>query len=391
MRKVISVIELDYHAEVLDNLLELIKGCGIIINVFTTNKIFEQLSREHQNREEIHYYLKDEYQKPTVFLKDHLNLINSSALLIINTLKSATHFLAISHIIAPVVLRIHNVNFYFARRRSMALENLCKVPFSGYKHFYNRIFTKKEIFSIPKALKKTSIITLPNEKIKEYAASLSPKWLKGKKLEVLPFSYHDSNISLSQHDEQAIKITIPGKVDFKRRDYYTFLYALDKIKNEIIYSVNLHILGKPANNNALEIIKKFKALENKHLKIITYNHYIPQDHFQEIIKESDFFVLPLKIKTNYLFWTEYYGLSKISGSISDIIRYAKPAIITEGYELGKDLDQFCENYRDKDDLAKKLLSWINEKKYSFYHQAAKEVLLKYNKASLLNKIYHWSK
>jgi hypothetical protein len=77
------------------------------------------------------------------------------------------------------------------------------------------------------------------------------------------------------------------------------------------------------------------------------------------MRETDLIISPIVIRTKQGIYGEDYGYTKISGSISDLIHYGKPALIPAAYPLQPALAPLVQTYLDRADFSQKLQQLIS--------------------------------
>jgi glycosyltransferase involved in cell wall biosynthesis len=385
MKKTISLIELECHVEVLYNLLQVLKDTDYSCNVFVSQKIAKELNIFH-TEDNITFYI-NRSKKNTPFLKTHLEKLRDSDLIIVNTPIKPIYFIAKYSLNTKLAIIIHNVNFTFSSLTQYSIKNLFRNIYKFNVYILKRFFIKNEKRFLNKALKKSDLLLFPDFPIKNYAEKIASKKFNHVQFDVLPFTFYtEQQKELNEINEKPVRIIIPGTINTHKKDYKSLLEALKMIRNELNFKTEFIFLGKLADSKALDMMKQFKNNENNQLSIKYYKNRVIQEEFNKEIQKADFFVLPINIRVNGNLSGEYYGISKISGSINDMIKFGIPAIITDNYPLNKDLEMISEYYNSEKDLAYKLKKWINEKRYIGMRKKANEVLQKYNKEAFIETI-----
>ena len=171
--------------------------------------------------------------------------------------------------------------------------------------------------------------------------------------------YATSNISKPKEE---VWISIPGKLDFNRRDYDILTDALLQIKP--VENIKILILGKTSlseekNKQFLENIKSNDISEN----FILFDSFVENALFHEYISKSDYVLLPLKNVG------ENYSKYKIMGSYNLAFAYRKNLISPKGLSHIEDINLNAVFYKDAKDLSS-ILNNVNKnsKKYKkSYH------------------------
>jgi len=131
---------------------------------------------------------------------------------------------------------------------------------------------------------------------------------------------------LEKPNNPIFTIVIPGAVSQKRRDYEGIL------KSIIIFHFPLEIifLGK-AQGKELEMLQDFEQSKPENISIKYFKEKVPQDVFDGLMKKADVLWCPIQQETEFFSQKEIYGFTKMSGNIGDAIKFGKLAIFPENY------------------------------------------------------------
>lgn len=128
-----------------------------------------------------------------------------------------------------------------------------------------------------------------------------------------------------------IWISIPGKLDFGRRDYYLIVEALQKLQSKS--NLKILILGSTNSNNPksrefIEFIQKNDFQEN----FMTFDSFLDNDAFHQYLKKSDYILIPLSVIG------DNYAKHKIMGCYNQAFGYQKTLISPIGLNHIPDLE-----------------------------------------------------
>jgi len=314
--------------------------------------------KEFWENDNFEWIVKNEAQGINEFLEKQEKKISQSDLVFICT--ALDNFKAFYSLVSKshAALVVHNAHSFLDPENHISLNNQEPIKdrlrllktYGNRSHFY-----KSEILKALKGL------VFPTPIILEYVQN-NFKLPQNLLLTAQPFSYNHRKL---RKIVSPIKIAIPGTVDPNVRNYESVLSAFQSIKNKLQHPIQIVLLGIPVPKG-IEILNKFKNLENKNITVLTFQDYIAHDQYQAHLLTSSFLILPLKrVVRNYIY-REQMGFSKISGSINDMIRWGIPAFIPEHFPLEDDLSEITQTYKNHD-LAERLLNRINnfEKTKSF--------------------------
>lgn len=300
--KKIAYIEIDTHAEIAANFLQLMQDSdSFSVDYFFSIKILEQI----------------DFRGPNVFHVDHRtllpNLINKNYdLVIIGTAhRHFKLFLKISEVFRTAVV-VHNLNFI--QLSSLQLfKNIFKKDFI----FRLKLLFKESLLSAPKVFEKASTLLVLDEILKEENQNLSLKFL--------PVFYFRTYV---KPRNSVTTIVVPGGVSQQRRDYRHVLNCLKNFQQKRHYQ--FVFLGK-ASGRELSWIKEFENSKPQHISLKYFTEKVPQPIFDEWMQKADVLWCPLQKETEFFSQKEIYGITKMTGNVGDAIKYGKLAIFPEDY------------------------------------------------------------
>jgi hypothetical protein len=382
----VALIEFDYHAEVIRNSLHLLEQEELEVGVFTTEKIWKQVN--WQGDDYFKTSLQSSEQSFSSYLKEHLPEINTYDIVLFNTVASQFKKWSEVALTPTTLLRIHNANTYFN-----SLIKTFKPKFSPFylwkdsSHLVRKTLGEFDWHFRKKFVSSVDHFGFPSERIKEYA--LQEYELESSNAWSLPFGFWKELKTYPKNESQRFTITIIGKVDQRNRDYDTVVRSMSSLLpslKENGQELDLVLLGSAGSNYGKSIVQELQNLTNEHFNVVSFDGFVPQDAFDQYIHKTDFFLIPAKIETRYTIHTERYGYTKISGSINDVIKYHKPAIIFGDYPIDEDMQSLFGTYRTASELTSKISEWTHSKSYQEidFSQALASYRLDEMKAHYLN-------
>ena len=156
-------------------------------------------------------------------------------------------------------------------------------------------------------------------------------------------------------DNPIFTIVIPGAVSQKRRDYEKIIKELKNLElnfdnyefrrsetfventlsekgSSVGTTQNLEIifLGK-AQGKELEMLQDFEQSKPENISIKYFTEKVPQDIFDGYMQKADVLWCPIQQETAFFSQKEIYGFTKMSGNIGDAIKFRKLAVFPENY------------------------------------------------------------
>ena len=196
-------------------------------------------------------------------------------------------------------------------------------------------------------------------------------------------------------DNETFTIVIPGAVSQKRRDYDKVIKELKNLElnfeeselrrsetfventlsergSSVGTTQNLEIifLGK-ASGKELEMLQNFEKNKPKNISIKYFTEKVPQNVFDDYMQKADILWCPIQQETEFFSQKEIYGVTKMSGNIGDAIKYGKLAIFPENYP-----SKYAFIIPEIDNIEAQLYTQQKHLEYDFQENFSKEKVLK---------------
>lgn len=364
----IAIVELYQHDEVLRHYCNLLKENDQKVKIFCSSIVYQMLKDFHQ-QSSFEWIVQTENQSISVFLKSNHPLIQEAKLVFITTaLNNFRAFYQLSTINKTILL-VHNAHSFLTPQAFLDLNGLDIMD----RLRWLKITLNRSHFYKNQLLKNLAGLVFPTEIVLQYVKD-NFKLPPHLKLTALSFAAHQQRPPTASQNR--VTITIPCTVMSGQRDYTSVLNSIKKIKRELSKNIHLILLGKP-KGDGLEIIAAFQQLESLQIKVTSFTDTIPTEIYEGWLRAADFLILPLnKYGRNHIY-KEQLGYSKISGGVNDMIRFGIPGLISRHYPLEHELENLVERYND-DELADKILRWVNQKQYLNYKATIKSTLTNYS-------------
>jgi len=302
--KKIAYIEIDTHAEIALNFMELMND----------SKAFS-----------VDYYFSEKILK-TLGLQETDNIKKVSAENILQNLSQYqlpnTKY---DLVLIGTVHRYFNVFEKIAEKFNTSI--IC----------HNLNFVKASNFDLLSSIFKEDVQYRLKLLLKEGLLRKSNVYKKAKNLLVLDANLANNNYKnlpifytkfSGKSENETYTIVIPGAVSQKRRDY-------EKVLNQIKrFTKNSHyqfiFLGK-AQGKELEILQGFEQSKPENISIKYFTEKVPQDVFDNFMQKADVLWCPIQQETEFFSQKEIYGFTKMSGNIGDAVKFGKLAVFPENY------------------------------------------------------------
>jgi hypothetical protein len=340
--KKIAYIEIDTHAEIAADFMDLIKDSKeFSVDYYFSEKIKKQIPGNHEN----------------VFLSDNSMILDQLKtkkydLIIIGTVhRYFNTFLNITQKYKTAIV-VHNLNFSKASRL-----DLIKNIFKEDVIYRLKLWWKEGLFNVSKVYRSANQLLVLD---KQFSCS---------EYQFLPLFYTKE---FQQDKNENLTVVIPGGVSQKRRDYNHVLDIIEKSDNA--ENVEFVFLGK-AKGEELEKIEKVA----EKFDLTYFTERVSQTDFENWMKKGDVLWCPIQQKTKFFSQEEIYGKTKMTGNIGDAIKFGKIAVFPENYSSNLDFI-----VSEKENVIQQF-DELKDFKYDFQKDYNKEIVLK-NLEKLLNNL-----
>ena len=299
--KKIAYIELDTHAEIALNFMELIQDSkAFSVDYYFSEKILRFFGFAQNDK------LPENIKKATPENLIQQLSTDNYQLIIIGT--AHRYFNVFEKIAEKFITSIicHNLNFVKASNFDL-LSSIFKEDFQ----YRLKLLLKEGLLRKSNVYKKAKNLLVLD-------ANLANNNYKN-----LPIFYTKFS---GKSENETYTIVIPGAVSQKRRDYERVLKSI-KIFH---FSFEIIFLGK-ASGKELEMLQDFEKSKPENISIKYFTEKVPQDIFDHYMQKADILWCPIQQETEFFSQKEIYGVTKMSGNIGDAIKFGKLAVFPENY------------------------------------------------------------
>ncbi len=325
--KRIAYIELDTHAEIALNFMELMNDSKeFSVDYYFSEKILRFFGFAQNDK------LPENIKKATSENLLQQLSTNNYQLIIIGTVHR--YFNVFEKVAEKFNTSIicHNLNFMKASNLNL-LSSVFKEDFQfrlklllkeGLLRKSNVYKKAKNLLVLDQTLKCNVILNeAQHNQIKSETLNEDYERSSEESFKFLPIFYTKF---LEKSNYPIFTIVIPGAVSQKRRDYEGIL------KSIIIFHFPLEIifLGK-ASGKELEMLQDFEQSKPENIFIKYFTEKVPQDVFDDYMQKADVLWCPIQQETEFFSQKEIYGFTKMSGNIGDAVKFGKLAVFPENY------------------------------------------------------------
>ena len=298
--KKIAYIELDTHAEIALNFMELMNDSKVFsVDYYFSEKILKTLGlQETENIKKV---------TPENLIQQ-LSTDNYQLIIIGTVHRYFNVFEKVAEQFNTSII-CHNLNFVKVSNFDL-LSSIFKEDFK----YRLKLLLKEGLFRKSKVYEKAKNLLVLDRGFD----SAQPD-----KYKFLPIFYTKFS---GKSENETYTIVIPGAVSQKRRDYERVLKSIKNFRfpSEIIF------LGK-ASGKELEILQDFEQSKPENISIKYFTEKVPQDIFDDYMQKADVLWCPIQQETEFFSQKEIYGFTKMSGNIGDAVKFGKLAVFPENY------------------------------------------------------------
>ncbi len=325
----IALIELNYHLEVLQTLVEVMDYDRYDISLFVSPHLLQDLKAPPQ-------LTIIPVQQSLAKLSKPLAEFD---ILFFNTLADDYQWVNGLAQEQKVIIRIHNVNTWFGPQRMATPQSI----YEGKKflsHWVRKELQQNWSKNRQELIPNVAQFVFPNQIMLESATALRPD---------VADKFYKQAIALQfgryAFGYESDVIVIPGRIDQRKKDYDFALSVFKKVKE----AKKIVLLGRPEGRYGKRIIKKFRE-ELKQHEIIAFNDFIAPEVFNDWMRRAALVFLPIRPETSFTMYREYYGQTKESGGVNDAMSWHTPFLIPDVYALDARFKELGKTYHDQDDL-----------------------------------------
>ena len=312
--KKIAYIELDTHAEIALNFMELMNDSkAFSVDYYFSEKILRFFGFAQNDK------LPENIKKATPEnLIQQLSTDNYQLIIIGTVHRYFNVFEKIAEKFNTSII-CHNLNFVKASNFDL-LSSVFKEDFQ----FRLKLLLKEGLLKKSKVYKKAKNLLVLDRGFENFVRK-PLVYAQPEKYKFLPIFYTKF---LEKPKNETYTIVIPGAVSQKRRDY-------EKVLNQIKrFTKNSHyqfiFLGK-ASGKELEMLQNFEQSKPENISIKYFKEKVPQDVFDDYMQKADILWCPIQQETEFFSQKEIYGFTKMSGNIGDAVKFGKLAVFPENY------------------------------------------------------------
>lgn len=310
--KKIAYIELDTHAEIALNFMELMNDSKVFsVDYYFSEKIlrFFGFAQNDKLPENIKKAIPEN-------LIQQLSTDNYQLIIIGTVHRYFNVFEKIAEKFNTSII-CHNLNFVKASNFDL-LSSIFKEDFQ----FRLKLLLKEGLLRKSKLYEKAKNLLVLDRGFENFVRK-PLVYAQPDKYKFLPIFYTKFS---GKSENETYTIVIPGAVSQKRRDYERVLKSVKNFR----FPFEIIFLGK-ASGKELEMLQNFEQTKPENISIKYFTEKVPQDIFDDYMQKADVLWCPIQQETEFFSQKEIYGFTKMSGNIGDAVKFGKLAVFPENY------------------------------------------------------------
>ena len=341
----IGIFEMRRHIPILYTFSKICKTNNTNVTIFTTKELFSRLESYmgEKDRENYDIILKQDTENIRSFMKRVVTICNKKIdVLFINTIHETLLDLIYYLKFNPkskTILLIHHVNAWMKPRLIFNIKH----PIRTIDTNLSSVLIRKFIFP------KFDAINVIYHPLKDHIQTNTDY---EKEIFTLPTSiFENVKTTEGQKEDGKLRIVIPGLIQEHRKDYSAVFPAFENLFENYKRKIKLCVPGLPVARFGKQVYNKFKDMEQKGRDIVIFDHFVPDEIFDDILIKSDIILAPIRIKTRAdSDIEETYGKTVGSGIIFNAIQYAKPIVVPAEFNMLPELRSSTLTYANSKEL-----------------------------------------
>ena len=145
-----------------------------------------------------------------------------------------------------------------------------------------------------------------------------------------------------------LSVVIPGSIRKNGRDYGLVIQLIEKLPSTM--AIELVFLGDAGSHFARRFLKSVNKIKPLSVKIIHFNHYVPEDLFTFYMQRATFLWIPLTADRYYGGVIEKVGVSAITGGVLDAWKFQRNCFLPQWYPIPSDMKSLVLPYHHIDEI-----------------------------------------
>jgi hypothetical protein len=325
MRK-IALFEPEMHHEVLEMLLGYFIERVEIISILTQKENVHFIDHATRLQSKLVWITFESKRKDKIFIRNWISDQQEVDLFIWITLSPGWYSFKIERMPENSMLLIHNLHFWFDYVNHKApICHHIKTIWHQWIYFVN--YREKQKIWLSRFRYWNSLVSF----------------------QFLP----SQRIALQHtHIRNKLSVVIPGSIRKNGRDYGLAIQFIEKVPSTM--EMELVFLGEAASLFARQFLISVNKIKPQSVKIIHFDHYVPEDLFRFYMQRATYLWIPLMPHRYYGGVMEKVGFSSITGGLLDAWKYQRKCFLPQWYPIPARMKKLVLPYIHVDEIISQL-------------------------------------
>lgn len=322
----IALFEPEMHHEVLEMLLGYFIERAEVISILTQKENINYIDHATRLQSNLVWQTFESKNKDKIFIRNWISDQQEVDLFIWITLSPGWYSFKIEKIPENSMLLIHNLHFWFNYENHKA--PICyHLKTIWHQWIYFISYREKQKRWLSRFRYWNSLVSFP---------FLPPQ--------CIPLQHSPVSTKLS--------VVIPGSIRKNGRDYGLVIQFVEKLPSSV--EMELVFLGEATSLFARRFLISVKKIKPQSVKMIYFDHYVPEDLFRFYLQRASFLWIPLMPHRYYGGVLEKVGFSAITGGLLDIWKYQRKCFLPQWYPIPASMKKLVLPYIHVDEIISQL-------------------------------------
>lgn len=322
----IALFELEMHHEVLEMLLGYFIERAEVISILTQKENINYIDQATRLQSNLVWQTFESKNKDKIFIRNWISDQQEVDLFIWITLSPGWYSFKIEKIPENSMLLIHNLHFWFNYENHKA--PICyHLKTIWHQWIYFISYREKQKRWLSRFRYWNSLVSFP----------FLP-------LQCIPLQHSPVSTKLS--------VVIPGSIRKNGRDYGLVIQFVEKLPSSV--EMELVFLGEATSLFARRFLISVKKIKPQSVKMIYFDHYVPEDLFRFYLQRASFLWIPLMPHRYYGGVLEKVGFSAITGGLLDTWKYQRKCFLPQWYPIPASMKKLVLPYIHVDEIISQL-------------------------------------
>jgi hypothetical protein len=318
----IALFEPEMHHEVLEMLLGYFIERVEIISILTQKENINYIDNTMRLQSKLVWQTFESKNKDKIFIRNWISDQQEVDLFIWITLSPGWYSFKIGRMPENSMLLIHNFHFWFDYENHKA--PICHhIKTIWHQWIYLISYREKQKRWLSRFRYWNSLVSFP---------FLPPQRI--------PLQHSPVSTKLS--------VVIPGIIRKNGRDYGLVIPFIEKLPSFV--EMELVFLGEATSLFARRFLISVNKIKPQSVKIIHFDHYVPEDLFRFYMQRATFLWIPLMPHRYYGGVLEKVGLSAITGGLLDAWKYQRKCFLPQWYSIPAIMKKLVLPYHHVDEI-----------------------------------------